>query len=406
MYTELKENQGIPSALLGLLAVVAGISVANIYYSQPLLNLIRQELGITEFRANLIPMLGQAGYAIGLLFIIPLGDLFRRKRIIVTNFTLLTASLLVFALSDNVWLTYAASLFTGACSVIPQFFLPIAAQFSVPEKKERNVGIVLSGLLTGILASRVVSGAVGEYWGWREMYLLAAGLMAVCCLVVLRLLPDIRPTFQGRYGDLMRSLLTLLKTYPALRVCPLRAGLAFGAFMAAWACLAFKLGEAPFHAGSDTVGMLGLCGVAGAMTASTVGTYIRRFGVFRFNLIGCTLLIAAWTLCLWMGGETYAGLITGIIVLDIGMQCIQLSNQTSVFSICPSATNRINTIFMTTYFIGGSTGTFLAGTFWQWMGWNGTVLTGVVLASCSLAVTLYWKWKERGGNGTENGRCS
>lgn len=392
MSRELKVDRGLPLSLLALLAVMAGVSVANIYYSQPLLNLIREDLLATEFQANLIPMLSQLGYAAGLLFIIPMGDLFHRKRIIITNFIVLFGALLVFALSEHLWLTYAVSLLVGVCSVIPQFFLPIAAQFSAPDKKEKNVGVVLSGLLTGILASRVISGAVGEYWGWREMYLLASGLMALCGLVILRALPDLSPTFQGRYGGLMKSLFTLLKDYPALRICSVRSGFAFGAFMAAWACLAFKLGEAPFYAGSDAVGMLGLCGVAGALTASLIGGYIRKVGIFRFNLMGCLLMSVAWIGCLWMGGESYAGLIAGIIVLDIGMQCIQLSNQTAVFSLCPSATNRVNTIFMTTYFIGGSMGTFLAGTFWHWMGWNGVVITGALLVGCSLLITLTNRW--------------
>lgn len=388
MQTELKANGGIPPALLRMLAVMAGVSVANIYYSQPLLDLIRGDLHVTEFQANLIPMSGQLGYALGLLFIIPMGDLFHRRRIIVTNFIVLFGSLIVFALSKNLWMTLVASLLTGTCSVIPQFFLPIASQFSTPDTKERNVGIVLSGLLTGILASRVVSGAVGEYWNWRMMYLLAAGMMGVCCMLVLKLLPDIRPTYEGSYSGLMKSLYTLLRRYPALRVCSVRAALAFGGFMAAWACLAFRLAEEPFRAGSDAVGFLGLCGVAGAVTASFIGGYIRRVGVFRFNLIGCTCMLTAWTCLLWLCGESYIGLVAGIILLDIGMQCIQLSNQTSVFGLYPPAANRLNTVFMTTYFIGGSTGTFLAGTFWHWMGWQGVVLTGVLLVACSLSITL------------------
>ena len=158
MKQELKENQGLPASLLWTLAIIAGISVANLYYNQPLLNRISRDLQTSEFTANLIAMITQIGYAIGLLFIIPLGDLFKRKTIILINFTVLVVSLLTIALTPYIHLILFASLLTGICSVMPQIFIPIAAQFSTPETKGKNVGMIVSGLLTGILASRVEIG--------------------------------------------------------------------------------------------------------------------------------------------------------------------------------------------------------------------------------------------------------
>lgn len=231
MKQELKENGGLPAHILWTLAIVAGVSVANIYYNQPLLNLIRQELGITEFSANLIAMITQVGYALGLLLIIPLGDLYPRKKIILANFTLLICSLLTMAVSKDIHVIWAASLLTGIGSMIPQIFVPIASVFSRPENKGRNVGIVISGLLTGILASRVVSGYIGELLGWREMYYIAAGMMVVCAVAVLKVLPDIRPTFSGRYSDLMKSLFQLVRDYPELRIYSIRSALAFGSML-------------------------------------------------------------------------------------------------------------------------------------------------------------------------------
>lgn len=383
----LKENGGLPASILWTLAIVAGISVANLYYNQPLLNMIRHELGVSEFTTNLIAMVTQVGYAIGLLFIIPLGDLYQRKKIILANFTVLILSLLTIALAHDIHLILAASFLTGVCSVIPQIFIPIASQFSQPENKGRNVGIVVSGLLTGILASRVISGFIGELFGWREMYHIAAAMMLVCAMVVLKVLPDIQPNFKGKYSDLMKSLFSLLKEFPQLRIYSLRAALNFGSLLAMWSCLAFKMGQAPFFAGSDVIGLLGLCGIAGALTASFVGKYVKRIGVRRFNFIGCGLFLLAWLL-FFAGGNSYMGIVAGIIMIDIGMQCIQLSNQTSVFELSPHASNRINTIFMTTYFVGGSLGTFLAGSFWQLYGWHGVIGVGVLLTTLSLLITL------------------
>lgn len=390
MKQPLKENEGLPASILWTLAIVAGISVANLYYNQPLLNMIRHELGVSEFKTNLIAMVTQIGYAIGLLFIVPLGDLYQRKKIILTNFILLIFSLLTIALAQNINLILIASFVTGVCSMIPQIFIPIASQFSRPENKGRNVGIVIFGLLTGILASRVVSGFIGELFGWREMYFIAAGMMLVCAIIVLKVLPDIQPNFKGKYSDLMKSLLTLLKEFPQLGIYSVRAALNFGSFLAMWSCLAFKMGQAPFFANSNVIGLLGLCGIAGALTASFVGKYVKRVGVRRFNFIGCGLILLAWLL-LFTGENIYIGIIAGIIIIDIGMQCIQLSNQTSVFYLCPQASNRINTIFMTTYFIGGSLGTFLAGTFWHWYGWHGVILIGAILTGTSLLITIFYK---------------
>lgn len=174
MKTLLKDGGGIPNTLLYTLAIIAGISVANLYYNQPLLEMLRQDLHASTMEANHIALYTQIGYALGLLFIIPLADLFSRKRIILANFSILVVSLLAIATAGNIYTVHVFSLLTGICSVIPQIFIPLTAQYSLPENKNRNVGIVLSGLLTGILASRVVSGAVGEWLGWREMYYIPA----------------------------------------------------------------------------------------------------------------------------------------------------------------------------------------------------------------------------------------
>lgn len=384
----LEEGAGFPNRLLYTLAVIAGVSVANLYYNQPLLEMIRADLGTTALAANHIALYSQCGYALGLLFLIPMADLYSRRRILLIDFTLLILALLATAVAPDIRTVHLCSLVIGVCSVVPQFFIPLAAQYSRPEEKNRNVGIILSGLLSGILASRVVSGAVGEWLGWREMYYIAAAAMLLAALIVLRILPDARPNFSGSYGALMRSLLTLLGKYPQLRLHTLRAAFAFGSFLCFWAALAFKMAQAPFYAGSDIVGLLGLCGIAGALTATVAGKHIARLGIFRFNCLGALMQLAAWGM-FFFGADHYLPIIAGILLLDIGMQCIQLSNQATLFELCPSASNRINTIFMSGYFLGGAFGTLLSGAAWEVAGWPGVVGAGVLLTAVSLIITLW-----------------
>ncbi|MBS7362185.1 MAG: MFS transporter [Paludibacteraceae bacterium] len=383
----LKPNEGIPSSLVALLAVMAGVSVANLYYCQPLLNLIREDIGLTEFQVNLMPVFTQIGYALGLLFIIPMGDLYNRRSTILICFGVLFFSLLTIASSNNVMTLLVASFITGVFSVAPQIFIPFVSQFSRKDEKERKVGLILSGLLIGILGSRVASGYVGDIWGWRTMYGIAAGLIAISAVIVMKTFPYVEPTFNGRFIKLMSSIFRLLKEYPKAVTYSVRSGLIFGSLLGMWACMAFRIKEAPFFQGSDVVGLLGLCGIAGALTASNAGKYITRYGVERVNACGVSFVLLAWII-MGLFQNYYVGIIAGVIIIDIGMQCVQLSNQSATMKLCPQASSRMNTIYMVTYFIGGSFGTFLAGTMWVKFGWYGTVFAGLSMVIASILFTL------------------
>ncbi len=384
-----RENEGIPAGLLALLALIAGITVANLYYNQPLLGMIARDLGVSEFTVNQIPMITQVGYAAGLLFLVPLGDMCNPRKLWCIQFTVLILALLIISCARHFPLVLAASFLTGVCSVIPQMFVPIASQLSTPSTKGRNIGIVISGLLVGILVSRVISGLIGEYFGWRTMYGLAALLMIFCFIAVWRGVPDLPSTFRGRYTELMRSVWDLIRTYPLLRVASLRAAFGFSSFLAFWTTLAFHMEQPPFFAGSDITGLLGLCGVFGAMTASLVGRFVKKVGENRFHLIGCILFIISWSVFYWQGFN-YVGMIGGIILIDIAMQCLQMSNQVTVLSLEQGASNRLNTVFMTTYFMGGALGTLLGGAAWTAWGWSGVASTGIVLVLISL--TLHFSY--------------
>ena len=384
---QLKENKGIERSLLLTMAVIAGLTVANCYYNQPLLEMIRHDMGVSQHEANLITVVTQIGYALGLCFLIPMGDLYSRRRIIVINMSVAAVMAIFIAFSQRVWIVWGASLLLGACSVIPQFFIPIAGQYSEKKNKGRNMGIVLSGLLTGILASRVVSGYVGEWLGWREMFIIAALIMIVCLILTLKIMPQIDCNYVGTYRGLMKSVFHIVANNARIRLYAIRAAFSFGSMMAIWSCLAFRLAQAPFFSGSEMVGTLGMCGIAGALAASGLGKLVNQWGIRKLSLYGACLQLVAWTTA-YLFGDTYMGLIVAIILVDIGLQCLQLSNQSGCIQEMPEASNRANTIFMTTYFIGGSFGTYCAGLAWTHEGWMGVCAVGAVLAAISLSITI------------------
>lgn len=384
---QLKENEGIERSLLLTMAVIAGLTVANCYYNQPLLEMIRHDMGVSQHAANLITVVTQIGYALGLCFLIPMGDLYSRRRIIVINMSVAAVMAVIIAFAQRVWIVWGASLLLGACSVIPQFFIPIAGQYSEKKNKSRNMGIVLSGLLTGILASRVISGYVGEWLGWREMFIIAALIMIVCMILTLKIMPQIDSNYVGTYRGLMKSVFHIVANNARIRLYAIRAAFSFGSMMAIWSCLAFRLVQAPFFSGSEMVGTLGMCGIAGALAASGLGKLVNQWGIRRMSLYGACLQLVAWTTA-YLFGDTYIGLIVAIILVDIGLQCLQLSNQSGCIQEMPEASNRANTIFMTTYFIGGSFGTYCAGLAWTHEGWMGVCAVGAVLAAISLCITI------------------
>lgn len=385
---QLEENKGIPRSILIMMSVVAGLTVANLYYNQPLLEEMKASLGANEVETNLITVITQAGYAAGLLFVVPLADMLSRRKIIMTNMATAVLMALVIAFTADIKAVWAASFILGMCSVVPQIFVPMAGLFSKPENKSRNMGYVLSGLLTGVLGARVISGYLGDWVGWRAMYGIAAVIMLICLAVTLKMLPVMRPSFKGSYPQLMRTVGEIFFSHPNIRLYSLRASCSFASMMSIWSCMAFHLSGSPFYAGSDKVGLLGLCGIAGAMAASGVGKYIPRFGILRFSTFGSVFQLLAWGIALLFGGF-YAGLALAIILVDIGAQCQQLSNQSGCLKEVPHASNRANTIFMTSLFIGGSVGTFCSGAIWPHWGWHGVCCVGILFATLSLIISAY-----------------
>ena len=389
---QLEPNGGIPRHILLMMAVLAGFTVANLYYNQALLELISQGIGITQAEANLITVITQVGYALGLLFIVPLADMVAVRRITMMAMSVAAVSALSIAYANNIWVIWGASLTLGLCSIMPQLYIPMATLYSRPENKSRNMGYVASGLLTGILSARVISGYVGEWLGWRAMFIIVAVFMLLGLIVTLAMMPKMRPLFQGTYNQLMRSVGSIFVSHPRIRLYSLRPALGFGSVLSVWSCLAFHLAEPPFEAGSGMVGMLALFGVVGAVAASGVGKYVPKVGILRMSVIGASCQLSAWVAA-YIFGDTYGGIIAAIILADIGAQCQQISNQSGSLQELPEATNRVNTIFMTTLFIGGSLGTLLSGIGWSHSGWTGLCFVGACFAILSLLLSGYDKMK-------------
>lgn len=390
MKEQLIPDGGIPRRILLTMAVIGGLTVANLYYNQPLLEAMRQSLGATEFQANLITFITQLGYAAGLILVVPLADKVSRRKIITVNMSVAVLCCLAIAFGRNLWVIWLASIVLGCNSVVPQMFIPVASHFSRPEDKSRNMGIVLTGLLSGVLGARVLSGYIGELAGWRTMFVIAAVFMAVSLIVMLRTLPVMPSSFDGSYGELMKSIGSIYRKYPSIRIYSLRGGLSFGGMMAIWSCMAFHLAGEPFNAGSDAVGMLGLCGLAGAAAASGIGKYIPKFGIERFCQAGSVFQFSAWIIA-YLFSDSYVGLVAAIMLVDVGAQCYQLSNQSGCLALVPEATNRANTIFMSHLFVGGSLGTLSAGAAWNYGGWNAVCLVGFTFALAVAVVNVIFQ---------------
>jgi len=361
-------GRSISSSLTILMAVTCGLVVANIYYNQPLLVEIGHTFNVSDSTVSLLATMTQVGYTIGLLFAVPLGDKVERKRLVLIMLAIAFLSMLVSALAPSFEVLVVAGLFTGIFSAVPQVLLPMTAQLAGDHERGKVVGRVMSGLLIGILLSRTISGYVGAHFGWRIMFGAGAGIMVILSLALLRYLPHSQPTYQGSYASLMRSLVTLARTLRPLQKSALTGCFMFAAFSVFWTTLVFFLEGAPYHYGSDMVGLFGLIGACGALAAPLAGKsadkrgpqFTLRLGIFA-SMFSYILLGAGGTY-LWV-------LIIGVIILDIGMQTTHISNQSRIFSLIPEARSRINTVYMTSAFIGGSLGSVAGSLAWAHGGW-------------------------------------
>ena len=372
----------LTNSVLYLMSISAGLIVANLYYNQPLLHQIALDYGVTEAAVSNVALGTQLGYAFGLLIIIPLGDKISNHKILQIDFLLMIASLIAAALSQSLLLLIISSFFIGFTSAVPQLFVPMAAQLSDDKGRGRAIGIVMSGLLIGILGSRVLSGFVGEQFGWRVIYYSAAILMGLLFFILQAKLPKLNPHFPGSYGSLLKSIFHYFKTEPELRIASLRGALAFAGLSAFWTTLVFLM-EDSFGYGSTITGLFGLFGIAGALGATIVGKINDKINKNRLIIFSAVLLIISWAIFL-ISANSIFGLIIGVILVDLGLQALHITNQNIIFSKNPEGRNRINTVYMVSFFIGGAMGTTLGALAWESYKWTGVSALGLGLSTLIL----------------------
>ena len=368
------------------MALCTGLIVANIYYCQPLIVLISKEFHLAESRAGAITFYTQLGYALGLLFFVPMGDMLEKRKQIVFATALTVAALIMAAVSVSLTMLNIACLLIGCTSIVPQLILPLAAQLSAPHKRGKTIGVVMSGLLIGILLSRSISGFVGAWLGWRGMFWIAAGI-SLALLIAMRLVfPEAKSQFKGSYATLMRSLLKLVKEQPVLREAALINALTFSSFGMFWTTMVLHLSNPPFYFHSDQIGLFGLAAVAGALIAPLIGGTADK-GNPRVAIGYGLLIVGLGFLIFYLFGTSVIGMVAGIILLDLGQQSVHVSNQARVYGLIPEARNRLNTVYMTVSFIGTSLGSALGLWVWDKAKWNGVCLTGGI--AIALAFTVY-----------------
>lgn len=374
------------TSTLAVMTVTTGLVVANMYYNQPLLGDIANTYHISSGKAGQVSMITQIGYAVGMLLIAPLADMYKRKKLMLYNFWLVIAALVAAGAAPNIHILMIASFFIGAFSLIPQLLVAMTAHLAHPAERGKKIGVVMTGLLTGILLSRTVSGFIGAHYGWRAVFYIAAGIMVVMWLIMIFTIPEVEPDYKGNYKSLMISLYHLVKNEPALRIASARGALCFACFSAFWTTLTFLLKQ-NFNEGSDIAGLFGLVGAFGAIAAGFMGRLSDRTDAFKLTAFTIFLILVSYIIFI-VSAYSIPGLVVGVILLDVGMQATHISNQSLIYALNPDARNRINTIYMVSYFCGGAIGAYFASHVWNTWQWNGVCAIGIISSIIALVVHL------------------
>jgi len=373
--------------LVALFAVACGISAANLYYAQPLLPQVSRSLHVGSGTTALVITAAQVGYGIGLALLVPLGDILIRRRLVPGILVIAAAALFVASAAPDIIVLIAAVAVAGVCSVAAQILVPFAATLASDRERGRVVGTVMSGLLVGILLARTFSGLIAEVAGWRTVYVVAGGVVLVMAALLHRRLPDEQPRPTIDYGELLGSVVHLMRTEPLLRMRSAIGGLVFATFNVIWTSLAFLLVASPYHYSEAVIGLFGLLGAAGALAASFSGRLADR-GLERWVTGGSLVIIVGSIGLLAVGAHQLWALMAGILLGDMGIQAVHIQNQQLIFAIEPGARSRLNTGYMVTYFVGGAVGSATTGLAYGIGGWSAVIVLGAVYSVSCLALWL------------------
>jgi predicted MFS family arabinose efflux permease len=374
-----------------IMAITAGVCVANIYYNQPILKEIGATFHVNEKDTGIISVLSQTGYGLGLFFVTPLGDKINRKKLILVLQAIMIAALLGMFFIQQLIGLYIMSLLIGMLAVVAQILLPMAAALD-NKNRGRTVGIVFTGILVGILAARVFSGYIAAWFGWRYVYGISAAMVFITLLLTKFCLPDVPAQFSGNYMQLLQSTLLQAKRFAILRRTALLGALIFGVFCSFWTTLTFHLSGAPFYYHSGTIGLFGILAIGGAMAAPIFGKLADKRNPGRSLLLTVSIIIIS-VLMIKIFPYNLIAFIAAVLLLDVGIQATQITNIATIYTLDDTAHSRINTVYMTTYFIGGATGTFIGVQCWSLGGW--AMVTWQLLAwSCIALLIAYISYKK------------
>lgn len=381
------------SPLVTLMAVACGLSVANIYYVQPLLDLLARSFHVSSGAASLIVMMTQIGYAAGLVFIVPLGDQLNRRRLICWAFVGTTLSLGVAMLSPGFGWLVASSFFIGLTATCAEMMVPMAAALAGPEQRGAVVARVMSGLLIGILLARTFAGILADIAGWQAVFGFAGLIMIALTAVLYRVLPDEVPDASQRmsYRATLASVGALLVEEPALRRRIVYGGCGFASFTIVWTTLPFLLSGAPYHYSETLIGLFSLLGAAGALGANAAGQLYDR-GHERRAVAGFMLLAIVSFAGMGLFQHTLLAILLGLFFMDLGVQGVQILNQSTIYSLRPEARSRITTAYLGCFFVAGAIGSAIAGVSYELAGWQGSMAVAVLLEVSALA---FWATESR-----------
>ncbi|OQP30282.1 MFS transporter [Pantoea latae] len=375
-------------ALVLLMSLATGLSVASNYYVQPLLHTVANDFGLSVSLAGFIVTTAQLGYACGLLLLVPLGDMLERRALIVGMSLLAAGGMVITATSSSFTLLLLGTVLTGLFSVVAQILVPLAATLAAPEKRGKVVGTVMSGLLLGILLARTVAGALAQLGGWRTVYWVASALMVLMALALWRFLPQVKQSVSLNYPQLLKSIFQLYRANRVIRTRAWTGCLSFANFSVLWTSMAFLLASPPYNYSEGEIGLLGLVGAAGALAARQAGSLADKGKARLTTSLGLLIMLASWGMTA-LGAHALTALIVGILLLDLAVQGVHITNQSVIYSQMPEARNRLTAGYMTSYFIGGACGSVLSANAFHIAGWYGVCAAGVVMTLLNLLI--WWR---------------